>query len=123
MNNLKSHAATLVLSLFCAAATHAASAVQALPTMPTMPAVTVEMKSLGYAPKKVEIQAGQSVIWKNTALTRHAAIASGADNFLNTGLIAPGGSSKPILFAKPGHYFYHCSIHGKTMGGEVVVKP
>lgn len=98
------------------------SSISSAGAAPGAPPVTVEIKSLGYAPKKVEIQAGQTVIWKNTALTRHSAITSGGDKFLNTGLIAPGGVSKPILFAMPGHYFYHCSIHGKTMGGEIVVQ-
>ena len=82
----------------------------------------VAMKSLGYEPKQIEVVAGQAVVWKNTALTEHAAKSDDETPGFDTGRIAPGTTSKPVLFAKAGTYKYHCSLHGKTMAGSVLVK-
>ncbi len=81
----------------------------------------VTMKSLGYAPKVVEITAGQAVIWKNTSYTEHSALADGGAAPFDTGMVAPGTKSKPITFATPGEFPYHCGLHGKTMSGVVKV--
>ena len=94
--------------------------------------VVVEMKSLAFEPKTVNIFVGQKLIWKNTSYTQHSATGdvekalSGKDSknegVFDTGLIDPKAQSKPIVFASPGSFAYHCSVHGKTMGGVVIVK-
>jgi len=43
--------------------------------------------------------------------------------FPDTGEIKPNESSTPVKFAKEGEFNYHCTIHGKTMSGTVVVEP
>jgi plastocyanin len=82
----------------------------------------IEMKSITYSPKKIEITAGDSVVWKNTSYTQHSATSNDDGKTFDTGLISPGKSSKAISFARPGDYLFNCSIHGKTMSGEIVVK-
>jgi plastocyanin len=85
---------------------------------------SVTMKSISYDPKKIEIKKGDSIEWINKSYTEHSATADGskdaAENF-ETGLIQPKKNSKKIEFSKPGTYFYHCSVHGKTMSGQVIV--
>ncbi|MBC7457839.1 MAG: cupredoxin domain-containing protein [Bdellovibrionaceae bacterium] len=80
----------------------------------------VKMNSISYEPRKLEIKIGDSVQWQNGAYTEHSATAEDAAT-LDTGLIAPQKKSKVILFSKVGNYKYHCSLHGKTMNGEVNV--
>jgi len=85
-------------------------------------AAEVKMKSLSYDPKTIEINQGESVTWKNTAYTDHSATSNEANPLFDTGLIAPG-KERSVTFKTSGEFSYHCSIHGKTMGGLVIVKP
>ena len=87
----------------------------------TLMAAQIKMKSLGYDPKHLEISTGESVTWKNTALTDHSVVSEGSPAF-ETGIVAPGKESKPVTFDKEGEYHYHCGIHGKTMNGTITVK-
>lgn len=80
----------------------------------------VEMKSLSYEPKKLEIQAGDSVEWKNIALTPHTATANDGKSF-DTKTISPKQTSKPVKFDQAGTFEYHCTVHGKVMSGSIVV--
>ncbi len=82
----------------------------------------VQMKSLSYEPRTLEVKVGDSVRWKNTAYTNHSATADENKSF-DTGLIKKDQESKPVVFAKPGKYPYHCSIHGTAMAGTIEVKP
>ncbi len=104
-----------ILTFVCLSSTFAAAAVS-----------TVNMKSLSYDPKNIEIKNGDSVEWVNNSYTNHSATGDSAekesDNF-DTGMVAPKAKSKKILFSKPGVYSYHCRMHGKTMSGQVTVKP
>jgi plastocyanin len=81
----------------------------------------VVMKSISYDPKILEIHVGEEVEWKNESYTQHS--ASAEDKSFETGLISPKKTTKKILFDKPGTFRYHCSVHGKTMSGDIVVKP
>jgi plastocyanin len=82
----------------------------------------IQMKSLSYFPKKLQITTGQAVTWKNVSYTKHSAVSNDDGKTFDTGMIAPGKSSGEILFAQPGDFIYHCMMHGKTMTGEIVVK-
>ena len=84
--------------------------------------ISVEMKSISYDPKSVEVPVGGSVVWTNKAFTNHTATSDDGQTF-DTGEIKPGESSSPVKFDKEGEFTYHCKIHGKTMSGVVVVKP
>ncbi len=83
---------------------------------------SVEMKSISYDPKSVEVPVGGSVVWTNKAFTNHTATSDDGQTF-DTGEIKPNESSSQVKFDKEGEFTYHCKIHGKTMSGRVVVKP
>jgi plastocyanin len=85
-------------------------------------AVEVKMKSLSYDPKQVQITEGESITWKNIALTQHSATSGDTPPVFDTGMVDPGKESKPIRFEKAGEFKYNCSLHGKTMSGIVVVR-
>lgn len=84
--------------------------------------IVVTMKSLSFEPKKLEIQPGASIVWANKSRTKHTATSDDDAKTFDSGLIAPGESSKAIRFVKEGEFKYHCKIHGKMMSGTVVVK-
>ena len=84
---------------------------------------SVEMKSISYDPKSVEVPVGGSIVWTNKAFTNHTATSEDDGKTFDTGEIKPGESSSPVTFDKEGEFNYHCTIHGKTMSGTVVVKP
>ena len=84
--------------------------------------VSVVMKSISYDPKRVEVSVGGSVVWTNKAFTNHTATSDDGQTF-DTGEIKPNESSSQVTFDKEGEFNYHCTIHGKTMSGTVVVKP
>jgi plastocyanin len=84
--------------------------------------ITVTMKSLGYDPKKLEVNVGDSVVWTNEALTTHTAVSDDDGKTFDTGEVEPGKSSKPVKFDKEGEFKYHCQVHGKSMSGTIVVK-
>ena len=84
---------------------------------------SVEMKSISYDPKSVEIPVGGSIVWTNKAFTNHTATSEDDGKTFDTGEIKPSETSSPVKFDKEGEFNYHCKIHGKTMSGTVVVKP
>jgi plastocyanin len=84
--------------------------------------VQIKMKSITFDPKVVQIDLGQSVRWKNSALTDHTATAEDAPPTFDTGVIHPGKLSKEVRFDHAGQYKYHCSIHGQTMSGIIQVQ-
>ena len=83
---------------------------------------SVEMKSISYDPKSVEVSVGGSIVWTNKAFTNHTATSDDGQTF-DTGEIKPNESSSAVKFDKEGEFTYHCKIHGKTMSGVVIVKP
>jgi plastocyanin len=78
------------------------------------------MKSISYDPKKLEIKVGDAVEWENKSYTDHSATSEDAGG-CDTGLIARGKTTKKVEFNKAGVYKYHCSMHGKSMSGEITV--
>jgi plastocyanin len=90
----------------------------------TVNATTITMKDFEFDPKTVTITVGSSVIFSNQGAKKHTATAD--DNAFDTGVIAPGSSSQPIKFDKPGTFLYYCQFHGgpgeTAMAGTIVVK-
>ena len=97
---------------------------------------TVEMSDMAFLQREVTIQAGQSVMWRNTSQVTHNVVTdasrvtiashvhtpSGAPMF-DSGYIQPGASYKRT-FNAPGVYKYVCTMHELGgMIGVVVVKP
>jgi plastocyanin len=84
--------------------------------------ITVTIKSLSYDPKTLEVHVGDSIVWTNSARTRHTATSDDDGKTFDTGEIEPGKSSTPVKLEKEGELTYHCKIHGKVMRGTIAVK-
>jgi plastocyanin len=91
-------------------------------SQPEVKPMIVTIKSLNYDPKKLEIRAGDSVAWTNKAFSRHTATSDDEGKAFDTGDIPPDESSKAVKFDKVGEFKYHCTVHGKTMSGIILVK-
>ena len=78
--------------------------------------------SNSYVPNPDTVTVGQRVAWHNADGTTHTATANGVAVF-DTGNIGAGGTSSAIQMNTTGSFPYHCTIHGLTMAGTLVVKP
>ena len=77
--------------------------------------------TLSYSPNPATVRVGQTVAWANEDSAEHTATADGGS--FDTGLLAPGEASSPIVMAVAGSFPYHCEIHGSTMVGTLNVIP
>ncbi len=71
-----------------------------------------------FSPNPVAVKVGQTIAWQNGDSTTHDVTADAGQ--FNTGAIAPGTTSAPIMMSAAGSFGYHCSIH-PTMVGTVTV--
>ena len=86
----------------------------------------VEMQSIRFSPRILEVAVGDEVQWHNTSLTDHSALFDKIEIMpvsFNKSWVHAGALSDKLKFLKPGEFAYHCALHGKTMSGIVVVKP
>ncbi len=91
----------------------------------------VQITDKGFSPDRIEITAGQEVVWKNGTLNAHnvtcapLANARGAQEtgkpLFDSGAIQPGNKFE-FKFKEAGTYEYHCGLD-KSMKGRVVVNP
>ncbi len=72
-----------------------------------------------YSPNPATVKVGQTVSWRNADGVAHTATADGGG--FNTGSIAPGATSAPILMATAGSLAYHCAFH-PTMVATLAVQ-
>jgi len=79
----------------------------------------VSIPGKAYAPARLQVLIGDTVVWRNGDSTNHTVTAN--DGAFDSGYVAPGGSFARV-FAKLGRYAYHCTIH-KFMRGVVTVVP
>jgi plastocyanin len=79
----------------------------------------VTMPGRVFAPGRIQVLVGDTVVWRNADGTNHTVTSD--DDLFDSGFIAPGLTFAEA-FAKTGSFAYHCSIH-KFMRGEVVVVP
>jgi plastocyanin len=94
-----------------------------------LPAATVEVSVIDFQfqPNPVNINVGDSIVWKNnTALTPHTSTSGtgcSPDGKWNTGTITGGQSSQPIAFNSAGSFPYYCIFHCAlfNMKGTVIV--
>ena len=99
-------------------------------------AAVVDMGFTSFEPEVVQIRAGQTMQWRNTALITHtvtadpakatnpnnASVPAGATPF-DSGDI-PAGEVYSHTFTVPGTYKYFCTHHeGESMVGTVIVDP
>jgi plastocyanin len=71
-------------------------------------ATKAEMRTMTFAPKRLEIVGGTSVTWTNNDQLVHTITAD--DGSWDSGPIEPG-KSWTHTFAQPGDYAYHCTPH------------
>jgi plastocyanin len=72
-----------------------------------------------YSPNPATVRVGQTVAWNNGDSVAHTATADGGS--FDTGFLAPGATSNPIVMAAAGSFPYHCQLHGFTMVGTLTV--
>ncbi len=80
--------------------------------------VRATIRSMAYAPARIEVEAGTTVEWTNDDPLAHTVTSS--DGAFDSGLIAPGGRWRHT-FAEPGEYPFSCTPH-PFMKGTVVVR-
>jgi plastocyanin len=85
---------------------------------PAAPVVKASMRSLAYAPARIEVAAGTTVEWTNDDPLAHTVTA--VDGTFDSGMIQPGGKWART-FTQPGTYDFRCTPH-PFMKGVVVVR-
>jgi len=78
----------------------------------------IEIKDKKYAPAKLTIKAGQTVVWTNRDDSDHTIIAD--DGSFKSGDLSPGESFK-FTFKKKGKFKFHCKYHPREKG-EITVE-
>jgi plastocyanin len=78
---------------------------------------TVVLRGMSYVPATLVVNAGDTVVWKNSDVVPHTA-TDRRKNF-DSGSIEPGASWSYVA-NKKGTYFYYCSFHPNTKGKLVV---
>jgi plastocyanin len=84
------------------------------------PVATTEVamvKSYRFDPKAIEIEAGQTVTWRNDDNFTHTVQVDGQEDHE----VEPG-KSVSIRFDRPGTYHYVCRLHSQDMDGDVIVR-
>lgn len=81
--------------------------------------VEVEIPEFAFEPDPVSVEVCDSVVWVNSHTQPHTSTGDGAGTW-NTGNIAPGEQSDPILFDEAGERTYICALH-PFMTGTVEV--
>lgn len=88
---------------------------------PARPAAAVSratIANLAYAPGRLQVASGTTVVWTNRDAVAHTVTAN--DGSFDSGLIAPGKTWRHT-FTRPGTYNFHCTPH-PFMKGVVVVR-
>ena len=100
----------------------AAAATPATTTKAPAKTVTINISNFAFDPKDLQIEAGTTVVWKNTA-GRHTVTAD--DGSFDSPIMAPGEEFKRT-FERSGTVKYFCNLHGaaggQKMAGTVTVK-
>ena len=78
----------------------------------------ITIKNFAFSPQPLTVKAGQSVTVRNLDSSLHGFATD--DGSVVLGAVNPGGS-RVAVFAKPGRYTYHCTLHA-SMKGVVVVR-
>jgi plastocyanin len=73
-----------------------------------------------FSPSPGSVKVGQTVAWRNSDSVSHTATADGGA--FNTGTIAPGATSTPVVMSAAGSFAYHCSIHPSMVGSLTVTQ-
>jgi plastocyanin len=74
---------------------------------------------MSYSPGTSTVKIGTIVKWTNNDVTPHTATSDDGTSF-NTNTIS-AGSSGTYITNKTGTFPYHCTIHGLSMAGTLIV--
>ena len=83
------------------------------------PVATTEVrmaKSYRFEPRRITVEAGDTVTWRNDDNFTHTVRFEGQDDHE-----VGRGDAVSIRFERPGTYEYVCTLHERDMDGEVVV--
>ena len=69
---------------------------------------------LSFSPASASVKVGQQVVWHNVDSIGHTATQDGGG--FDTGVISPGGTSRPITLSTAGPISYHCAVHNSMVG-------
>jgi plastocyanin len=76
-----------------------------------------------YSPSPDTVSVGQTVSWHNVDSLPHTATENSGTPVFDTGTLGSGQTSGPIAMTTAGTFPYHCTIHGLSMSGTLVVNP
>ena len=93
----------------------AALAVACAPKAPPK-RVAIDVSGMAFTPARVEVSAGDTVVWTNHDIVPHTATGQGFD----TGTLNQGASGR-LVPTQAGTISYACTFH-PTMKGEIVVR-
>ena len=83
--------------------------------------VEITMYHMAFSPASKTVANGTAVTWRNGDSYPHTVTSNDGSSF-SSGNIAGGG--KFVYTANtPGTYEYHCTIHGISMSGTLIVSP
>lgn len=116
MKRLATITVTALVLLAAGAGTTGAQTGLAAPAAAQAHVVTIS--GFAFQPQSLTVQLGDTVTWKNADPPSHTATADGGK--WNTGLLANGASSAPVLMDVAGSFPYHCAPH-PNMTGTIVV--
>ena len=86
----------------------------------SQPVATTEVamaKSYRFDPRRIEVEAGDTVTWRNEDNFTHTVQVDGQDDHE-----VGRGESVSLTFEQPGTYTYVCTLHRQDMDGEVIVE-
>lgn len=94
------------------------------PTPAPSPGATgniIAIANMSFSPASKTVAKGASVKWTNNDAYPHTATSNDGSSF-DSGNIA-GGASYVYVANTAGTFKYHCTIHGTTMSGTLIVNP
>jgi plastocyanin len=73
---------------------------------------------MSFSPNPATVKVGQTVAWRNNGGTAHTATQDAGA--FDTGTIADGATSAPIVMGAAGTLSYHCTFHPSMVGSVSV---
>jgi plastocyanin len=119
MNVVRTYSVALVVGVLSLGVWGCGSASTTAPDSPSPApggAVTIDVVTVNgaqsFSPNPSAIPADQMVVWHNVDSITHRVVMD--DGFIDTGNLAPGAFSFPMLLEATGGY--HCTIHPEMVG-------
>ena len=83
------------------------------------PAAVTASDALAFSPTTLTVNVGQTVTWTNGGTIGHTVTFDGGPAFSQP---LNAGGTVTRAFSTGGTFAYHCSIHGPSMHGTIIVK-